>query len=77
MVHIPGVVICNEAPSQSMGEVITSTLQLGHGFWFNEGWMLLAYRKNPQHPRPGWWTDSDESIDAYWKMLETALTGVQ
>ena len=71
VVHIPGVVICNESPSKYMAKAIRSSLADGNGFWFNEGWMLLAFRK-PDHPRPAWWK-GQETIDSYWKILEEVL----
>jgi len=73
VVHIPGVVICNESPSADMARAIRTSLVDGDGFWFNEGWMLLAFR-NPDHPAPAWWSEKNESIDVYWKMLENVLS---
>ena len=71
--YVGGVVICNESNSEVMGDAIRVLLEKGNGFWFNEAWMLIAFR-NPDHPRPGWWTTNEtEDIEAFWSMLKREL----
>ena len=71
--YVGGVVICNESNSRVMGDAIRILLEKGNGFWFNEAWMLVAFR-NPDHPRPGWWTKNEtEDIEAFWRMLRREL----
>lgn len=73
VVHIPGLVICDESPAAPMREAIRQMLDEGQGLWFNEIWMLTAFRDEPERPRPGWWRRSKDDIEAYWRVLGEEL----
>ena len=73
VVHVPGFVICNESLSADMKRELTSVMKKTNGFWFNEGWMLLAM-KDPNAPRPAWWSEGSESIENYRQILRDACS---
>ncbi len=72
VVHLPGFVICNESSSADMKRGLEMAMKRGNGFWFNEGWMLLAMR-NPKNPKPPYWSKGKENIENYYRILREVL----
>lgn len=74
----PGYIILPEQSSQYIAAAITDSLEHDAGFWFNELWMLWAYKEDPSKaPFIGYDEDPSlkmESIENYWMAIDNGIS---
>ncbi len=74
VLYCPGFVIAPEQPSAFMRKGIVRCLADADGFFFNELWMLWAYKEDPKKASPSWvGGKAMEPVGNYWNAIRTAV----
>ena len=79
VLYCPGYLAAPGVSSKQCERAITASLKVADGFWFNELWMLWAYKEDSQKSSPGLYQNGYkvEPIENYWLAIELGIKNWQ